>query len=104
MDIVKDEERIITNVLNFGTLDASKLLFKVYNLKKIKNVVLHPAPGEWNKKSLNYWSLMLKVTPKISKRKIIFQKTNSQKSEIPLIQQKPSKQGFCMLSETNFSR
>lgn len=70
MDLVEDEKRIITNVLNFGTFDATKLLFRVYDLEKIKQVVINPLVGEWNKKSLNYWSLMLKVKPKLLLRKI----------------------------------
>lgn len=70
MDLVKDQKRIITNVLNWGTHEASRLLFKIYDPKSIKQVVLHPSPGDWNKKSLNYWSLMFKVTPRVHSRRI----------------------------------
>lgn len=70
LDVSKDKQRIITNVLNTGTQQATKLLFKTYPKKEIIKVVKHPMPGEWNKKSLNFWGLMLNVKPQTSKRKI----------------------------------
>ena len=33
MDLTNDKVRIITNVLNWGTQESTKLLFKVYDLK-----------------------------------------------------------------------
>ena len=68
IDLSKDKKRIITNVLNFGTHKATKLLFEVYSVKEIGAVVQEPLPGEWNKKSLNFWSLMLKIKPVIKSR------------------------------------
>lgn len=70
MDMIKDKERIITNVLNKGTYEATKLLFKVYDLKTIKSMVRNPLPGDWSKKSLNFWSIILGVTPKNRSRGI----------------------------------
>ena len=70
MDLIKDKERIITNVLNWGTQESTKLLFKVYDLRSIKHAVSRPMPGEWNKKSLNFWSLMLEVKPLVRARKL----------------------------------
>ena len=70
MDIEKDKERIITNVLNSGTHEATKLLFKVYPVKEVSKVLKNPLPGEWNKKSLNFWSLMLRIKPNVHARKI----------------------------------
>ena len=64
MDIQKNKERIITNVLNFGTKEATDLLFKIYNKKEIKKQVENPFPGEWNDKSLNYWSIIFNIKPK----------------------------------------
>ena len=64
MDIQKNKERIITNVLNFGTKEATDLLFKIYNKKEIKKHVENPLPGEWNDKSLNYWSIIFNIKPK----------------------------------------
>ena len=70
MDLTSDKVRIITNVLNWGTQESTKLLFKVYDLKSIKAVVARPLAGEWNKKSLNFWSLILEVKPLVSARKV----------------------------------
>lgn len=57
----KDEDklRIITNVLNFGTKKATDWLFRTFNRNDIKEAVEHPFSGEWNKRSLNFWSLIL---------------------------------------------
>jgi len=63
MDLEKDKKRIITNVLNLGTKDASDLLFKVYSTKDIKEQVENPLPGEWSNKSLNYWSIIFDLQP-----------------------------------------
>jgi hypothetical protein len=63
MDLKKDKKRIITNVLNLGTKDATDLLFKIYSKKDIKNQIKNPLPGEWNNKSLNYWSIIFDIKP-----------------------------------------
>lgn len=61
IDLEKNKKRIITSVLNLGTKEATDLLFDVYDKKDIKNEVKNPAPGEWNKKSLNYWSIIFDI-------------------------------------------
>ena len=61
MDLQKDKKRIITNVLNYGTLQATNWLFSVYSRKDVSDVLLSPLPGEWNNKSLNYWCLLFEV-------------------------------------------
>lgn len=66
--VEKDKERIITNVLNFGTYEANKWLFATYPRDTIKEVVQHPRPGEWDKKSLNYWGIVFDITPKMATR------------------------------------
>ena len=68
MDLMRDKRRIITNVLNFGTIEAVKELFKIYKKKDIIESVADPMPGEWNKKSLNFWGLIFSVKPKKSFR------------------------------------
>ena len=68
LDLRKNKERIITNILNLGSKKATDWLFEKYQTKEIKKIVAEPLPGEWNKKSLNYWSLMLKTKPVIRKR------------------------------------
>jgi len=61
LDITKDKKRIITNILNFGTKRATDWLFNTYSNNDIKTSLLDQYRGEWNRKSLNYWSLILGV-------------------------------------------
>lgn len=72
MDFSRDKERIITNVLNLGTRQATNSLFKIYDKQNLKKVVANPLPGEWNKKSLNYWQLVFGIkNPKEPKRNVL---------------------------------
>lgn len=68
LDLERHKARIITNVLNLGTHEVLLWLFKAYPLQDIAEVVAHPRPGEWNRKSLNYWSLVFGVEPKMPTR------------------------------------
>ncbi len=68
MDIKKDKKRILTNILNLGTARATKWAFSTYSKREIKDILRHPLPGEWNDKSLNFWSLLFNVTPIKTKR------------------------------------
>ncbi len=70
LDLVRDKKRIITNVLNLGTKKATEWLFGVYGKNEIKEIVSNPLPGEWTKKSLNFWSLIFGVKQKQVKREI----------------------------------
>lgn len=63
IDPEEHRERIITNVLNLGTHEALLWLFNTYPRERIAEVVAHPRPGEWNRRSLNYWSLVFDVHP-----------------------------------------
>ena len=68
MDITAHKERIITNVLNFGTQEALDWLFATYPRDDIEHVASHPRPGEWNKKSLHFWSVVFDFEPKHTSR------------------------------------
>ena len=70
IDLEKDKKRIITNILNYGTQEAVSWLFSVYEKSDIVALVKNPLPGEWGDKSLHFWSFILDVSPKISRRKI----------------------------------
>ena len=70
LDLSRNKKRIITNVLNSGTTKATDWLFSVYNKNDIKKIVADPLPGEWGKKSLKFWSLVLGVTQSKLERKI----------------------------------
>lgn len=71
LDIHRDKKRIITNVLNLGPERATKWLFKTYSKKEIVEMIENPLPGEWNKKSMNFWSLIFDVHPKKTKRNVL---------------------------------
>ena len=68
LDTELHAERIITNVLNIGTHEALLWLFNTYARERIAAVVAHPRPGEWNKRSLNYWTLVFDVKPVMRER------------------------------------
>ncbi len=61
LDKERDKKRIITNVLNMGTKEATDWLFSTFSVEDMRDSIVHPFPGEWNKKSLNFWSLMMGV-------------------------------------------
>lgn len=63
LDLSRDKKRIITNVLNFGTSEATDWLFDTYTKEDIKNCLIDPLPGQLDNKSINFWSLVLDVKP-----------------------------------------
>ncbi len=69
MDIEKDKKGIITQVLNYGTWDNLKLLFKIYPEKEIKKVVKNPSRGVWFEKVLNFWLTIFDIRLKDDIRK-----------------------------------
>lgn len=75
----RDKKRIITNILNIGNDGALKWLFKNYDKKDIRENIKKPLAGEWNNKSLNFWSLIFGVKPQIKKRKKFFCKEEQEK-------------------------
>lgn len=68
IDLQTHKERIITNVLNLGTHEALVWLFRTYPRQQIAEVVAHPKPGEWNRKSMNYWALVFGLEPQYPSR------------------------------------
>jgi hypothetical protein len=69
MSINKDKIRIITNVLNLGSQKATDWLFSIYSKNEIVQIVKNPLPGEWNKKSLNFWQFVLGIKTKANPAK-----------------------------------
>ncbi|MBM3701173.1 MAG: hypothetical protein FJW68_09725 [Actinobacteria bacterium] len=61
IDLKKDKEKIITQVLNYGSPERIKWLYSTYTEDDIKYVVLNPRRGMWFKKVLNFWEIMLEV-------------------------------------------
>ena len=68
LDLERDKERIIANVLNMGTHEAVQWLFATYPREALQKVVEWPKPGEWSRKSLNFWALILGVEPVTTSR------------------------------------
>ena len=72
LDLERHKVRIITQILNYGTKDAVDWLFRTYSLEEIREVVKNPRPGEWDRKSLNFWRIMLDIPDKSApKRRIL---------------------------------
>lgn len=61
LDLKEDKEYIITQILNYGTWEDLKLLYKLYPEKDIKEVVKNPRRGVWFEKVLNFWTLMFNI-------------------------------------------
>lgn len=61
LDPERHKKRIITNLLNCGDTQALHWLFKVYDRQEIREVVSNFSPGEWSKKSLNFWRLFFEI-------------------------------------------
>ncbi|MBU4294098.1 MAG: hypothetical protein KJ770_08630 [Actinobacteria bacterium] len=73
MDLAKDKEIIITQVLNYGDAGRIKWLYSVYTEEDLKEVVSNPRRGRWFPKVLNFWEIILKTKiPKKKKEKAIF--------------------------------
>lgn len=70
IDLKKDKKRIISNILNLGTKQATDWLFSIYSQEDINLAIANPLPGEWSAKSLNFWSLVLGVKTQPSKQKV----------------------------------
>ena len=62
IDLNKDKNRIILNVLNIGTKKATDWLFSFYGRPAIRRAIINfGGKGELSPKSLNYWMLVLKI-------------------------------------------
>ncbi|MBU4347800.1 hypothetical protein KKF23_04630 [Patescibacteria group bacterium] len=68
LDLKKNKKRIIANILNLGSKKATNWLFEKYSKREIKNAIADALPSEWNKKSLNYWSILFGIKPAKTKR------------------------------------
>lgn len=61
MDAWEDKKEIITRVLNHGTWNDLKLLFKLYSEDDIKKIIKHPRRGVWFEKVLNFWTTIFDI-------------------------------------------
>lgn len=61
LDLKKDKEYIITQILNYGTEKELKWLFRIYPEEEIKKVIRNPRRGVWFRKVLNFWTTIYNV-------------------------------------------
>jgi hypothetical protein len=70
INLKKNRERIILNVLNLGDRAETDWLFQHYPSEVITDAVMRHGSGELSPKSLNYWCFLLEIKKqKISKRR-----------------------------------
>ncbi len=55
---------IIKNLLNFGDIRSTRWLKTHYNDLEIREVITSSVITEWNKRSINLWSLVYDAHPK----------------------------------------
>ena len=70
LDLKKDKKRVITNILNYGTKEATDWLFSKFKDEDIRDAIEKPFPGEWSKKSLHFWALIFGVKAGSLERRI----------------------------------
>ena len=72
IDIQKDKNIIIFNILNFGTIESIKWLYRTYTKEDIINSISSSSSNSntnnWSSKSLNYWSAYFSTMPQTKNR------------------------------------
>ena len=63
IDLKTHEKLIIAQVLNFGDKQSTDWLFRYYGKGEVIRVAQSIPAGQWNKKSLTFWGLVLGITP-----------------------------------------
>jgi len=61
LNLKRDKDYIITQVLNYGTWEDLKLLYRLYPEKEIKKIIKNPRRGVWFKKVLNFWTTIFNI-------------------------------------------
>ena len=62
INLKRDKQDIIVQVLNYGRWEAIKWLFKIYSEEEIKEIVSTPSRGRWFKQALNFWLTQFDLT------------------------------------------
>jgi hypothetical protein len=71
IDFNMHKKLIISQVLNYGTSDATDWLFTAYERKEIRKVAEQIPFGQWDKKSLALWALYLDIKPKPKQERVL---------------------------------
>ncbi len=61
VDINKDKQFIVVQVLNYSDWRGVAWLFKFYSKSAIRKVVAHPSRGIWFRDVLNFWCQFFKI-------------------------------------------
>ena len=69
LDLERDQELIITRLLNYGDWDAVRWVHKAYGEAAIRAVVSQPRRGVWLPRVLNFWLKMLGIELSREKQK-----------------------------------
>jgi hypothetical protein len=64
IDPEKHKKIIISQTLNWGSEKAVDWLFDYYSKEEVIKIAESIPVGQWDKKSLNFWSLILGIRPK----------------------------------------
>ncbi|KKP68444.1 MAG: hypothetical protein UR68_C0016G0004 [Candidatus Roizmanbacteria bacterium GW2011_GWA2_35_19] len=64
IEVQKDKKILISQVLNFGSEEAIKWLFKQYSFEVVEQIANTIPLFQWNKKSLSLWKIILSINPK----------------------------------------
>lgn len=70
MDPHRHKKTVIGQILNWGDRQATRWLFRFYGPKEVARVASTIPRGAWDKKSLVFWDLILRIKPKDRKDKI----------------------------------
>lgn len=68
LDLSRDKQLVIVQVLNHGGIDAVKWLRQTYTTTELVDAVSRSARSEWSPKSLTYWGDVLGTAPERSSR------------------------------------
>ena len=61
LNLGRDKDYIISQVLNYGTWEDLKWLYKAYSEKDIKKIIKNPSRGVWFEKVLNFWTIVFNI-------------------------------------------
>lgn len=70
IDLQKNKQTVVSQVLNFGNKDATDWLVKTYGENQIAQIANNIPLGQWDKKSLALWSLVFNIKPKSKSQRI----------------------------------
>lgn len=59
LDKENNKKIIIENILNYADFNSSRQLFNLYTIEEIKDVLNNAKQNSFNKKSYNFWNLIL---------------------------------------------